>query len=389
MKYRYLRYFSMIFLIAFIVGIGAWSLPALEGFRPRGMRGLFNGEWALALEKHYNQRLPIRDMGIHLWTAVQYGLLNEGRQGVVVGRDGWLFTDEEFRTHDDAAERIGHRFKEIESIHAYLRAHNVALVLALVPAKARIYPGQLGGRKPAAFYQSLYGDALRYAAGRQLIAPDLCKAMRRALVDRPEGTQLFLKTDTHWTPEGAAVAAAAIAEEIAKQGVLPPEGAVRFRTEMVSTRVYQGDLLNYLPLGPFSDWFGPAADELKVYVTRRAEESITSEGLFSDNGADVVLVGSSYSANSLWNFTGALEQALSREVVNYATEGKGPVLPMLEYLVSDDFSAKPPRLVIWEFPERYLPVVYPYPNGKYTELLAGAIDKISTDTDTAVHGGTR
>ena len=100
-----------------------------------------------------------------------------------------------------------------------------------------------------------------------------------------------------------------------------------------------------------------------------------------------MLIGSSYSANSLWNFTGALQEALSREVVNFASEGKGPVLPMLDYLMSEDFTGKPPRLVIWEFPERYLPVDYPYPNGKYTELMAGTIDK--TPTGTAVHGGTR
>ena len=33
-----------------------------------------------------------------------------------------------------------------------------------------------------------------------------------------------------------------------------------------------------------------------------------------------------------------------------------PILPMLAYLESDAFKNSPPQLLIWEFPERYLPV---------------------------------
>src|SRR5687767_14890591 len=136
-----MKYFSMIFLIVFTAGIGAWSLPAFKGYRP-DTSGIVNGKWAVALEEYYNERLPIRDIGINFWTAVQYGLLNEGRQGVVVGRDGWLFTDEEFKAYVDADAQLSLRFKEIDSINTYLRAHNVTLVLALIPAKARIYQQQ-------------------------------------------------------------------------------------------------------------------------------------------------------------------------------------------------------------------------------------------------------
>ncbi len=367
-----MRYFSAIFLIIFTAGIGAWSLPALRDYRLHES-GVINGEWAVALEQYYNERLPIRDMGVNFWTAVQYGLLNEGRQGVVVGRDGWLFTDEEFKARLDADTQLSHRLREIDSISAYLRARNVTLVLALIPAKTRIYPQQMGDRRPDALYEPLYADTLKYVAERHVLVPDLLQAMRRHS-DR----QLFLRTDTHWTPEGAAVAAREIAEVINRHGVLPSAGTARFKTELVSTRVHRGDLLNYIPLGPFADWLGPAPDELKIYETYRTGESVTQASLFTDTGADIVLVGSSYSANNLWNFAGALQEALNREVVNFASEGEGPIIPLLEYLVSDDFRERPPRLLIWEFPERYLPVAYSYPNGKYTELMAAMLDKNST-----------
>ncbi|HJR32803.1 MAG TPA: alginate O-acetyltransferase, partial [Pseudomonas sp.] len=42
--------------------------------------------------------------------------------------------------------------------------------------------------------------------------------------------------------------------------------------------------------------------------------------------------------------------------VNYAEDGHGPILPMLSYLKSDAFKNSPPQVLIWEFPERYLPV---------------------------------
>ncbi|MGE8477298.1 MAG: alginate O-acetyltransferase AlgX-related protein, partial [Pseudomonas shirazensis] len=34
----------------------------------------------------------------------------------------------------------------------------------------------------------------------------------------------------------------------------------------------------------------------------------------------------------------------------------GPLLPMLKYLQSDAFKDAPPQVVVWEFPERYLPM---------------------------------
>ena len=72
----------------------------------------------------------------------------------------------------------------------------------------------------------------------------------------------------------------------------------------------------------------------------------------------MALVGTSYSADERWNFAGALRQALGSDLVNFAEDGRGPLLPMLKFLQSDDFKNAPPRLVIWEFPERYLPIAY-------------------------------
>jgi alginate O-acetyltransferase complex protein AlgJ len=70
----------------------------------------------------------------------------------------------------------------------------------------------------------------------------------------------------------------------------------------------------------------------------------------SPTAVPVALIGTSYSANPNWNFVGALQQALRSDVVNYAEDGHGPILPMLSYLQSDAFKNSPPQVLIWEFP---------------------------------------
>ena len=70
----------------------------------------------------------------------------------------------------------------------------------------------------------------------------------------------------------------------------------------------------------------------------------------------MALVGTSYSAGEAWDFAGALREALGADVLQAAQEGEGPFEPMSDYLEDDAFLQTPPRLVVWEIPERYLPV---------------------------------
>ncbi|BBN52921.1 hypothetical protein TRE132_10460 [Pseudomonas chlororaphis subsp. aurantiaca] len=131
----------------------------------------------------------------------------------------------------------------------------------------------------------------------------------------------------------------------------------RFVTEAEQTVVHKGDLRLFLPLDPLFENLMPAKEPLQKRVTRAADDQpAADDALFADNEVPVALVGTSYSANPNWNFVGALKQALHSDVVSYAEDGHGPVLPMLSYLKSDAFKNSPPQVLIWEFPERYLPV---------------------------------
>ena len=67
----------------------------------------------------------------------------------------------------------------------------------------------------------------------------------------------------------------------------------------------------------------------------------------------MALIGTSYSADARWNFHGYLQQAFSRDIIDFAEVGQGPVKPMLNYLQSDTFQSNEITYVVWEFPVRY------------------------------------
>ena len=190
-------------------------------------------------------------------------------------------------------------------------------------------------------------------AANNVIAPDLLGPLQQA---KQAGAQVFLRTDTHWTPDGAQVAAQQLASAIGAQFPLSGEPQ-HFVTEAEKTEQHNGDLERFLPLDPLFSNLLPPAEPLEKRSTRVANAAADSEtALFADSEVPVTLVGTSYSANPNWNFVGALKQALRSDVINDSKDGHGPILPMLAYLKSDAFKNTPPQVLIWEFPERYLPV---------------------------------
>ncbi|HRC26994.1 MAG TPA: hypothetical protein PKX87_06150 [Alphaproteobacteria bacterium] len=113
--------------------------------------------------------------------------------------------------------------------------------------------------------------------------------------------------------------------------------------------------MRYIPLGNTDVPGAPVADTLEIFSTSR--QSGGKEGdaaLFGDESLPVALVGTSYSANPSWNFAGFLKEALKADLLNAADEGRGPFVTMDAYLKSKPFLETPPKVLIWEIPERYL-----------------------------------
>ncbi|TPG75955.1 alginate O-acetyltransferase [Pseudomonas mandelii] len=341
-----------LFMVTLLV-LGLWSTRSFLGFSTSAETTVLNGRWTKAVETHYDDEFPIKRLGTNLWAALDFKLFNEGRPGVVLGRDQWLYSDEEFNPIVNEELNLQGNYALVEGVRQELKAKGVKLVMAIVPAKTRLYPEHLGEVKPSSIHANLYEDFHAHVAANKILAPDLFGPMLKAKLD---GQQVFLRTDTHWTPEGAQIAAETLAKTIAEKTPLSGEPQ-HFITEPAEKVTHKGDLRLFLPLDPLFENLMPKPEPLQKRNTVAAQDQPAGDdALFANAEVPVALIGTSYSANPNWNFVGALKQALNSDVVNYAEDGHGPILPMLSYLKSDAFKNSPPQVLIWEFPERYLPV---------------------------------
>ena len=338
---------------ALVLGVATAAGSRVVPFHLPDGAAWLDGKLAKAFESHYDAQFPGRTLGTNVWAAIDYVLFNEGRPGVVVGTQGWLYTDEEFKTYAGADATVTTHLALIPWVRDELARQGTQLVVVLVPSKARIYPEHVGDRRPAAVHARLYAraqDALREAA---IPAPDLVRALETCKREQPA----FLRTDTHWTPAGARCVAQAVR---GTAGAGAAAGGAHYRTQTATTAEHRGDLLRYLPLDPYFAGLLPPTERIELRRTERiasAADAAGGDALLGDGGApEVVLVGTSYSADARWNLTGALQEALQQDVLNYAALGKGPFVPMLDYLLNSASLPSAPRLLVWEIPERYLPM---------------------------------
>ena len=328
---------------------GIWSSP--------GGKSVLQGSWQSTFEHSYDQLHPVRTPGIDAYGVVNYGLFGEGRPGVLIGSSGWLYTTEEFQTAPGDAAQIAAKLTEIRRVRSTLAAQGTQLMVLLVPAKSRVYPEHLGRYTWPAVKRNVYEAFRQQLENSGVVAPDLFTALTSA---KTQG-EVFLHTDTHWTPLGAAVAAQAIKAGLPRFARAPELPVASFTLKTAAPASYSGDLLKYVALGRLQESVGPAPDQLRTPSARRSDNAaggLLGDDLLGGGTPAVTVVGTSYSANARWGLESQLKTTLGTDVINAAQEGKGPMVPMREYLKSATYKNAPPKLVIWEIPERFLVTSY-------------------------------
>ncbi|MDQ3459398.1 MAG: alginate O-acetyltransferase [Deinococcota bacterium] len=310
---------------------------------------IVDGSWAQAYEDNFNEGLLFRELALSSLTALNYGLFGVGLDGVLVGEEGWLFTSEEFMRYPHEAAETAYKLALVAEVRETLETSGSRLVVALIPAKARVYEERLGRARLPDYSRARYEAFRESLLAVGVAAPDLLTPLLEA---KAEG-QVFLRTDTHWTPFGAQVVAQALRPAVAAAGASLDRG--EFVLVAAGSEPFSGDLFNFLPLGPWQERLGPPPDRLERARVREIDSGL-GDDLFGELTIPVALVGTSYSGGD-WQFRGALEATLGLSVLDAAQEGLGPVIPMLRYLADPAFES-PPEVVIWEIPERYLPVRY-------------------------------
>jgi len=346
----------IVFLVlVFGATVATWGKLEEDSQRTFDPQAILSGKFARDFEQRYDRGFSLRQVGLNVWMAVQYLMFNEAKKGLLIGSNGWLFSDEEFIVAADGEQALKANLTFIEQASEQLANQGVELIVVLIPSKARLLTSQTGRHNPTSLHRQMYSQVINRLSKNSIFTLDGLQEMRA--YGQPES--LYLKTDTHWTPRGAELLASRTAALFYRQLSQLSLNQQAFITEAVGVDSLQGDLLRFLPLAPlFSDLL-PAAEYIDIYQTYPAGDDFDAFISSAEKPQQVVLLGTSFSADRRWNFDGALKQALAVDVQNLAVMGQGPIEPMVNFLNNYLSAAKDLKLVVWEIPERYLPVAYP------------------------------
>jgi alginate O-acetyltransferase complex protein AlgJ len=338
--------------IAFILMLAVmlvYSLPAVFSFaktqsQAKAFELFMSGALLRKFEDYYDKGFFLRDPSIEMWASAQYLLFREGSSGVILGREGWLFTNEEYRLPNAYQQALDSNVAKIAAVEKTLKAHNKRLIVLPLPMKLDVY-AEYAARTPNSRSQQLYGDFIAQLRSSSIEAAPL----REAFLAQKDQQPLFLKTDTHWTPFGARLAA----QELARQH---PEliGSAAYSSRQVAEKSLPGDLSNYLQFNPglAPERFTPSP--LAVFETLKDNQEVSDAALFGDSEQPIMLVGSSYTKIDDWNFQGFLKESLKTDLQTTAVEARGPYYAMEQFLQGEQLQDPAITTVIWEFPLRTL-----------------------------------
>jgi hypothetical protein len=232
----------------------------------------------------------------------------------------------------------------IERVARFLESRSIALVVVPVPDKSRLAAPHLCGieRAPA------LADRLRgFVAGlkaRNIKAVDLLPA------PGARDSEGYYRTDTHWNEQGARRVAEAIAADLRRWG-LAPAAQLTFEVTAETGRERVGDLIRLAGLDQVPRPMRPRGDfESPVRIKAIARHAV---GILDDFAApEVTVIGTSFSRRG--GFIGFMSLVLAAPVANMAQDGGGVFTAAIDYFRNPAFTETPPRVIVWEIPERLL-----------------------------------
>jgi alginate O-acetyltransferase complex protein AlgJ len=279
---------------------------------------------------------------------LRWRVFDAGGPLVWAGRNDWLYLTEELRPWPDPPAAMAARARIAHQIAIALRARGIGLLMALVPDKARIESATLDDAPRAAQTMTRYADFVTLLRAQGLAVVDLDTAFVAARRAGP----VYYRTDTHWNQTGAALAAQAIASAV----TVPIARTHVYHTDADALETDgPGDLLRLMSLDEVPDTsllaLRPRPDRQHLEHTVLTKAPADTGGLLGDAPAiEVMLLGSSFSLNA--NFSGRLQEALGTPIADFAKLGGGFSSAAQAYLNNAAYRDTPPKLVIWEVPER-------------------------------------
>jgi hypothetical protein len=328
---------------------------------------------------------------------LRYDLLGEMAPKAVKGVDDWLFynqdidylirppyTDERFYegTFDTlvAGRRVNLRNPTvaIKDFRDRLAARGIALLLVPIPGKPSIYPEKVD----KGFRGQPRSPTLDLTEALRAEGLDVADLFGPLLAAKASGAgELYLRRDTHWTPEGMEVAANAIAARIRKSGPAGSSGAPLPRYGLAEKAVERwGDVAEMTKV--------PARRKIwktEPVTARQVIDLKTGEPYRDDPGSDILWLGDSFSRIYQTDDPGSagivahVARLLNRPLSSIVNDG-GASTVVRQQLARKGDLLQGKKLVVWTFVERDLrfgskgwqleELPEPVPSGNVTTLEA-------------------
>lgn len=300
-----------------------------------------------------------------LFQSVLTGVFRSGNEKAVIAKDGWLFYDKDilYLTGDNIPTNNNLFRKEtvspakcITDFSRQLKRMGIELVIMPIPLKPQLYPEKLNPLYPETDILQNQGYA-RFIEELKEMGIQLFDPTTILLSMKKNGKDIFLKTDTHWTPEAMETVAEALSAFLIDSGLVG-RGS-HFYLRDTSEMVQIGDIYTMLKL---KKEFSPFFSE-KVII-----HSVLNQDEFwqPSTNAQILFLGDSfsniYSLEGMgWGKSAGLAEHLSYflrqplDAIRRNDEASIATRKMLQTEQKrgrDRLSGK--KIVIWEFAMREL-----------------------------------
>lgn len=268
------------------------------------------------------------------------------------GKDGWFFRpssdlQEEFAILDESAAYMARLDKA-------LKARGTKLVFVSVPSRGMAGAAWLDKSEAAQSEYSPQEAIASYEARLGVInklgvlAPDMLQSLSPEKFK--DTSHFYFKRDHHWTTLGAQSAAQVVAEALKQDPNYKQQKIKQFESKQIAQNEMKHTIameIQRLCTGTI-----PAEPYPLYETTAKADDE---SALFGDEGSDnpSILIGSSYSANTNFNFDGFLMQYTGLDFANYAVSGGMLFNALISLTNNPEFEKMKPPYMVWEAPSIY------------------------------------
>ena len=212
--------------------------------------------------------------------------LKEGNRNVRIGKDGWLFLDEAIESltgqgpfHDGPFPFQKGGNSPVDAIKRFadqLDNFGARLILVSIPSKAMIYPEKINHNIKGPIS---HPDAQRLVSELNSLPNLDVLDLTRSLFNLKKDKKVFLKQDTHWTPEAMEEAAKIIANHIKSMDINIDK--VNLNPKQKEGRKAYGDLV----------------EKINIWDGAFNQESVIAKpikGNTRDRNSKIILLGDSF-----------------------------------------------------------------------------------------------